>query len=460
MPVRVWRVLDRIGDHGMCWAAATGVMVTRKGPSRRAAVRGATAAVATTVVVHAVAKPLLPRVHPSAHRFPSAHAASAAAFTVGAGLESTWRGSALAPVAVAVTAARVALGERRTGEVLAGSALGVGLALLTRRWWPVHDLAPARARPAFAAPALGDGEGLLVVANDAAGSGAVDERPDVATVVREALPAARILVPVPGTDLIAAVEQALGAADGQVHALGVAGGDGSVAAVAGIAARHGLPLVPAPAGTLNHFARDVGLDAPGEALEAAAEGSAVLVDLAEVTADGRRIPFVNTASLGGYPDMVQQRERWEGRIGKWPAAAVALAQVLYSAAPLHVTLDGRPATVWLLFVGNGIYHPRGMAPLYRPQLDGRRLDVRYLRADLPLSRTRFLLAVLSGTLLRSRVYVQRRARTADVHIVGDPIAIATDGEVWEPATRFRFALAPAPLTVYRPWTEHTAEGRD
>ena len=53
---------------------------------------------------------------------------------------------------------------------------------------------------------------------------------------------------------------ALEVVESGARALGVAGGDGSVAAVVGVAAERGLPLVVVPTGTLNHFARDLGLD--------------------------------------------------------------------------------------------------------------------------------------------------------------------------------------------------------
>ena len=65
-------------------------------------------------------------------------------------------------------------------------------------------------------------------------------------------------------------------------AVGVAGGDGSVAAAAAVAGRRGLPLVVVPTGTLNHFARDVGVYDLQEAVDATGTGQAVAVDLALV----------------------------------------------------------------------------------------------------------------------------------------------------------------------------------
>lgn len=82
--------------------------------------------------------------------------------------------------------------------------------------------------------------------------------------------------------------------------LGVAGGDGTVAAVAAVAAEARCPLVVIPAGTRNHFARDLGLDLsdPTRALAALWTGDAALVDLGQV---GSRV-FVNNVSLGAYAD--------------------------------------------------------------------------------------------------------------------------------------------------------------
>lgn len=473
------RRLDRTADRGAVWAViAGGLFASGRGPRRRAGVRGVMAAAATSAIAHALAKPLLPRVRPWGRRFPSAHAASSSAFVTAAAMESPVVGAALTPVAVGVSAARVVLGERTVEDVVAGAALGAGVAVLTRRWWPVVRHAPARARPARGAPALGDGAGLVVVANPSAGTpgpletlgqivapviGGADEPedhevpPEPPSAIHEVLPRAQVIVPEPGVDFVDEVEAALDRPTPEgapPQAIGVAGGDGSVAALAGLAQRRRVPLMVLPEGTLNHFARDVGIDDTPTALAAARDGEAVLVDVGVVDIgngeDDRAVAFVNTASLGGYPDMVKLRESWEGRWGKWPAAAFALVRVLAEATPLAVELDGKRRTIWLLFVGNGGYEPRGMAPLFRPRLDARKLDVRYLRADLPFSRTRFVVSVAAGTLSRSRVYVAHSRTRLTVRVVGKPVGLATDGEVQPDADRFVFRIAPGAIPVYRP----------
>ena len=85
--------------------------------------------------------------------------------------------------------------------------------------------------------------------------------------------------------------------------LGVAGGDGTQALVAGIAAEHDVPLLVISAGTRNHFALDLGLDRedPSRCLDALTDGVELHVDLG-VIADR---PFVNNASFGAYAAVVQ-----------------------------------------------------------------------------------------------------------------------------------------------------------
>ncbi|WP_369235485.1 diacylglycerol kinase family protein [Streptomyces sp. R21] len=85
--------------------------------------------------------------------------------------------------------------------------------------------------------------------------------------------------------------------------LGVAGGDGTQALVAGVAARHGIPFMVIPAGTRNHFALDLGLDRddPSTCLDALTDGVELRVDLGFI---GERA-FVNNASFGTYASVVQ-----------------------------------------------------------------------------------------------------------------------------------------------------------
>jgi diacylglycerol kinase family enzyme len=104
-----------------------------------------------------------------------------------------------------------------------------------------------------------------------------------------------------GQDLAALAQAAIARG---ADALGMAGGDGSLAVVAAAASAHELPFVCIPVGTRNHFALDVGVDrkdVPG-ALEAFSSGVERRIDMAVV--NGRL--FLNNVSLGIYGDAVQR----------------------------------------------------------------------------------------------------------------------------------------------------------
>lgn len=120
----------------------------------------------------------------------------------------------------------------------------------------------------------------------------------------QALGAEVALLDGPGhVDVAAIVRDAV---DRGADLLGVAGGDGTQALVAGICAEHDLPLLVISAGTRNHFALDLGLDRddPSTCLAALTDGEEVRVDLGLI---GDR-PFVNNASFGAYAEIVQSPE--------------------------------------------------------------------------------------------------------------------------------------------------------
>lgn len=456
--------LSRFANKSRLWWAVAVVLAAKKGPTRRAALRGAAAIGGASLSATLIAKPLFPRRRPAAeevpeHRrltrrptsssFPSGHSASAAAFATAVAMESPKAGLVVAPLAAAVAYSRVHTGVHWPSDVGAGVLIGVGAAALTRHWWPLHPDVAARTAHVAEAPLMRDGEDMLALVNPHSGVDGTDPTEDV----RFAWPKATILYPNPRTDLRTQLEDEIKARGGSVRALGVAGGDGTVAAVASVAAEHGLPLALIPAGTLNHFARDVGVRSMPDADEATEAGTAVGIDLGAVDVlgggDVAHRWFVNTASIGGYPEMVRLREKLQERYPKGLSAAIAAIRTLRRAKPIPARLDGEPTSLWLLFVGNGTYAPKGFAPSRRPALDTGLLDVRYLRADLPYSRLRFILATLTNTLSTSHVYQERDAASLEVKLLEGHRRLATDGEVGPLGNQFRFRSRPSALTIYR-----------
>jgi diacylglycerol kinase family enzyme len=289
--------------------------------------------------------------------------------------------------------------------------------------WRRHRRGPAevRERRQLDLPANPTGVGVVLAVNPNAGSadGAL------ANELRELLPEAEVIELDDPGDLGDVLEKAA-SREGTV-AIGAAGGDGTANFAAGIAVAHSLPLVVIPGGTLNHLARDLGLTTVAEAAEAVAAGTAVEMDVARIGGE----PFLNTASFGSYADLVDLREELEDRIGKWPAMLVAAVRVLRRGEPVEVELDGERQRLWMIFIGNCRYRPDGFAPSRRPRLDDGQLDVRWIDAGHPWSRTRLVAGLVSGRLGESPVYRQWVTTSLTVRSLDGPLRLARDGETFD-----------------------------
>ncbi|MEV0097526.1 phosphatase PAP2 family protein, partial [Nocardia sp. NPDC050789] len=327
--------LTRGADFGALWLAVALTLGVRGGADRQAAIRGVAALTGAEVMVNGVLKPVIARRRPAADllppprrldprpvssSFPSGHSAAAAAFATAVAIESPRTAAGLVPLAGLVAYSRVHTGAHWGSDVLAGALVGSVIALATRHWWPAPVRATARARHQ-GTPALPGGNGLLVLVNQAAGDPAVDPSQELA----ELLPGATLVPTDPGDDPARRLEFAFRACTPPPTALGVAGGDGTVAAAATVALRRGLPLAVFPTGTRNHFARDLGVLDAAEAAAAVESGDAVDVDIARVRFDdehGQQTRHVlNVASVGAYPEMVRLRRTWRSRWGRRPALA-------------------------------------------------------------------------------------------------------------------------------------------
>lgn len=234
------------------------------------------------------------------------------------------------------------------------------------------------------------------------------------------------------------------------------GGDGTVSAVAGELAGSDAVLGVLPLGTLNHFAKDLGI--PTE-LEAAARllmtGRVAAVDAGEV--NGRI--FLNNSSLGLYPAAVVERDK-KRRIGwnKWAALAWASAN-LFRRLPLwSVRIDaGDEHTVRLtpfVFVGNNEYRFEPPAFGSRTRLDGGTLWI-YVAPHRP-SRWRLLkLAVLAllGRLRDDKDFYIGQATEFRVEAARDRLRVALDGEVRRMAAPLEYRVRPRALKVVVPPAE-------
>jgi undecaprenyl-diphosphatase len=463
-----FRKLSASATKGKLWFAVAGAMASVPGKPRRAAVHGLLALGVASAVTNLGFKTLLPRarplpehlpvfrfVHPqpTSSSMPSGHSASAVAFTLGVSFVHPVLGAALAPVAAGVAYSRVHTGAHWPSDVVFGSAIGAGAALLTRRWWPERPAQPEQRNTRENLERIDDGAGLAIVVNVKGGS----YSPETGDLLRAAFPQAHIREADGGDeDISAVVEETATRPD--TRALGVWGGDGTIGTAAAVAVEHGLPLLVLPGGTLNHFARDAGISTLADAVAAAEAGSGIRVDLGRVTAgrgkDGmdeiRESAMLNTASIGVYPNLVRRRERLQGALGKPLAGLIAGLRTFAAASPTTLLIDGVRHRIWILYLGRGRYYPRDLAPLARPVMDDGVLDIRVVTADEPFARLRLLWAVLTGTAGSSKVTHLREASRISVEAVDSPLVLAVDGEPLPGVRRADFSVRPGHLRVYSP----------
>ena len=226
----------------------------------------------------------------------------------------------------------------------------------------------------------------------------------------------------PGDDATALARAA------EADALGIAGGDGSLAAIAAVALERDLPFVCVPFGTRNHFARDLGLDRadPIPALDAF-NGTERRIDVGRVNEH----VFLNNVSVGMYARLVHQRERHRRRreaLARLRAIVIALGQ----RSPRGMTVDGDPVAYRVLLVANNRYE----------------LDLLSLGERARLDEGCLYLYIGTG-IVRSR-WTERAARELRLNATGGFVRVAVDGEPMRLETPLEFRVEPQALRVLLP----------
>jgi len=226
--------------------------------------------------------------------------------------------------------------------------------------------------------------------------------------------------------------------------LGVAGGDGTQALVAAIAAEHGLPFLVISAGTRNHFALDLGLDRedPAAGLDALRDGVELRVDLGRI---GERV-FVNNASFGVYADVVQSPEYRDDKAG---TALRMMPDLLArdSATRLRARIDGDTTVegAQAVLVSNDPYATDDLAGMgRRPRLDRGVLGV----VTISVAGAGQAVDLLRRT--HSRGLVQRVATEVIVDAETPEIPVGVDGEALTLPTPVRCTVEPQALRVRVP----------
>jgi diacylglycerol kinase family enzyme len=238
---------------------------------------------------------------------------------------------------------------------------------------------------------------------------------------------------------------------GAIDGVAVGGGDGTIRTVAGVLADSGVPLGLLPLGTLNHFARDLGIppDLQG-AVAAIARGRVQAVDVAEVNGE----VFVNNSSIGIYPYMVLDRERRRSLHGltKWTAMALAVFRTLryLPLRRLAIRAGGRdePSRTPCVFVGNNEYDLAAPALGRRARLDAGELCLYVAQAEGRLALLWLAVRAGLGILRETRDLRKLRVAAAEIAARTSRLPVALDGEVARLRPPLRYRIRPRALRVF------------
>ena len=300
----------------------------------------------------------------------------------------------------------------------------------------------------------------VVILNVAGGSVARLGQAETAAQISAAFAAnglAAEVIPAPGRAIARIVREHIGPANApRIPAPAVivaAGGDGTVCAVAQVLAGGTVPLGILPLGTLNHFARDLGLPLDiREAVAVIAAGRIATVDAAEV--NGRI--FVNNSSIGLYPNMVRDRDRQlrQRRRTKWLAMALALLRVLRRpmARRLIIECGGRVERqrTPFAFIGNNVYDTTLPTLGRRATLSAGELCLFIAKPRSHLAAVGLMLRLALGRADQARDFESSIAKALEIGSRHRRLTIALDGEILRLRTPLRYRTRPGALRVLVP----------
>jgi diacylglycerol kinase family enzyme len=232
-----------------------------------------------------------------------------------------------------------------------------------------------------------------------------------------------------------------------------AGGDGTISTAAAALAGTDIPLGVLPFGTLNHFAKDLGIPLELEAsVQNIIDRNLTAVDVAEV--NGR--VFINNSSLGLYPDMVRDRERQQSRLGrgKWHSFLWASLSVLrrfpFLVVRIEVESTKEDFVTPVVFIGNNEYQMQGFDIGARESLQGGVLSIYIVKKQRRAALARLSLAALLGRLEQARDFEALTATELVIETHRKRVLVSADGEVQPMTSPLHYRIRPRALRVIVP----------
>lgn len=231
------------------------------------------------------------------------------------------------------------------------------------------------------------------------------------------------------------------------------GGDGTVSAVAEAVIGSSAVLGVLPLGTLNHFAKDIGMPIEIEAaIDSICNGRVIQVDAGRVNDQ----IFLNNSCLGLYPHAVRKRDELTANPGsaKWPAFLWA-AWLMFRRYPfmnVRMTVDGQSVVYRtpLVFIGNNTYELHGPDIGARHCLDAGHLSILVVDRAGRMGIVLLALRAMVGRLTRGEDLKTLCVQRVDVETRHEAVSVAMDGEVSRLQTPLHYRVEARALSVVAP----------
>lgn len=230
------------------------------------------------------------------------------------------------------------------------------------------------------------------------------------------------------------------------------GGDGTISNAAELICETDTVLAVLPAGTLNHFAKDLNIPLTmEEAVKAIAEGKPGKVDTADV--NGRI--FINNSSVGFYPKTVKEREKQSfPQFAKWLSTLIASVKVFikFPIMSVRMVIKGKEVNIRtpLVFIGNNEYDMQLFNLGARKTLKEGKLYLYYLKCETRICLFKLAFHALTNRLHQAEEFTCHALDELWIDTPKKNIHVALDGEVFTLESPLHYKIKPRSLNVILP----------